>query len=84
MPISIGGPYVKWVPRGGGGEGGGGQGKNIINSVGRNIGQIEMALGYIIPSVFSNIQFFFRPLSISVRVQSNFDHFENILNSKGT
>ena len=76
MLISIGGPYVKWVPRGGGREGGC-RGKNIINSVGRNIGQIEMALGYIIPSVLSNIHISYRLQSISIRVLFNFDYFEN-------
>ena len=64
-------------PQRGGGGGGGGRGKNIINSVGRNIGQIEMALGYIIPSVLSNIHISCRLQSISIRVLFNFDYFEN-------
>ena len=77
MLIFIGGPYVKWVPKGGERGRGGCRGKNIINSIGRKNGQIEMALGYIIPSVFSNIHISSRLQSISIRVLFNFDYFEN-------
>ena len=50
----MGGPYVKWFPRGGRGRRGVG-GKYIINSIDRKNGRIGMPFGYIVPSLFANI-----------------------------
>ena len=54
MHILTYGPYVKWFSRGGG-RGGRGREKNIINSVGRKNPSIETKFEYDVPTIYTNL-----------------------------